>query len=227
MEDRATEGDVVDDVNALLRLGVGDSYRLEHIKQSYMRNKSVWVTDKRYLDTMREKYLVKRAEPVAEEPPEADPIHCWKCGKKTGIDANFCMACGTPLFDVGTEAQRSGRPSLPRVRIPRIAIYAAIPAVIAIAIGGAYAGGYLEFGQAVECGAGLVMDASGRCVPLADCPEGQAPDGHGGCLPTHSRCGAGLVLDEETNQCVLPPTHSKCGEGLVLDPAANQCILAP
>jgi hypothetical protein len=28
--------DVVDDVNALLKLGVGDPYRLEHIKQAYI-----------------------------------------------------------------------------------------------------------------------------------------------------------------------------------------------
>ena len=33
--------DVVDDVNALLKLGVGDPYRLEHIKQAYILNSTI------------------------------------------------------------------------------------------------------------------------------------------------------------------------------------------
>ena len=58
MEDR----DIVDDVNALLNLGVGDAYRLEHIKQSYIQNKSIWNVDKNYLQKMVEKYLIKHLE---------------------------------------------------------------------------------------------------------------------------------------------------------------------
>jgi len=52
--------DVVDEVNALLKLGVGDSYRLEHIKQAYIQNKNIWITDKNYLKRLREKYLDKQ-----------------------------------------------------------------------------------------------------------------------------------------------------------------------
>ena len=37
--------DVVDEVNALLKLGVGDPYRLEHIKQTYIQNQKIWITD--------------------------------------------------------------------------------------------------------------------------------------------------------------------------------------
>ena len=52
------DSDIVDDVNALLKLGVGDAYRLEHIKQAYIENKTVWGSDGNYLQEMREKYLV-------------------------------------------------------------------------------------------------------------------------------------------------------------------------
>ena len=31
--------DIVDEVNALLKLDVGDPYRLEHIKQTFIQNK--------------------------------------------------------------------------------------------------------------------------------------------------------------------------------------------
>ena len=36
--------DIVDNVNALLKLNVGDPYRLEHIKQAYILNKIIWKT---------------------------------------------------------------------------------------------------------------------------------------------------------------------------------------
>lgn len=52
------EPDIVDDVNALLNLGVGDSYRLEHIKQSYIQNKTIWITDQRYLENMKKNILL-------------------------------------------------------------------------------------------------------------------------------------------------------------------------
>ena len=51
--------DVIDEVNALLKLGVGDPYRLEHIKQAYILNSTIWKSDERYLEQLRKKYLVK------------------------------------------------------------------------------------------------------------------------------------------------------------------------
>jgi len=41
--------DVIDNVNALMKLGVGDPYRLEHIKQAYILNKIIWKSDNKYL----------------------------------------------------------------------------------------------------------------------------------------------------------------------------------
>ncbi len=108
--------DVVDDVNALLKLGVGDPYRLEHIKQAYILNNTIWKSDDRYLVQLREKYLVKHRIDQPDIQPEIDGnlegdsenkdmIHCWKCGKMSTLGANFCMACGSSIFEVGTESQ--------------------------------------------------------------------------------------------------------------------------
>ena len=169
--------DIIDEINALLRLGVGDQYRLEHIKLAYVENRTIWESDRRYLDRMREKYVadLRRGEAVDDDrdvlaaddslsagpaggtlppapapppPPQPSPsaspdpiavpdpapspaaaqpgspesvasdaedfgagpdaaaagpavIHCWKCGKKNLLKANFCMRCGVLLFDVG------------------------------------------------------------------------------------------------------------------------------
>ena len=95
--------DIVDEVNALLKLGVGDPYRLEHIKQAYIQNKTIWTTDGNYLQRMREKYLTKLGsdvqtnidENVDDNSENKDTIHCWKCGKKSPLGANFCMICGS------------------------------------------------------------------------------------------------------------------------------------
>jgi len=68
--------DVVDEVNALLKLDVGDPYRLEHIKQTFIQNKKIWITDENYLKNLRAKYLVKQTtdtqtdEIVFENEPE-------------------------------------------------------------------------------------------------------------------------------------------------------------
>jgi len=105
--------DVVDEVNSLLKLGVGDPYRLEHIKQTYIQNRKIWITDENYLQRLREKYLVKHNSDIQtddeivfeNEPENKETIHCWKCGKKGPLGANFCMICGTSIFEVGANPQ--------------------------------------------------------------------------------------------------------------------------
>ena len=163
---------MIDEINSLLRMGVGDQYRLEHIKLAYVENRSLWESDRRYLERMREKYLtdLRPGEPVDDDrdvaaaaaasepratairPPDAPPpstadpppggsdpprpegarppppgspesaardaedfgadagasegpavIHCWQCGKKNLLKANFCMRCGVLLFEVGSK----------------------------------------------------------------------------------------------------------------------------
>ena len=234
------ESDIVDDVNALLNLGVGDAYRLEHIKQSYIENKTIWITDQRYLENMKKKYLTKHSniQEESEEKIEEDEgkIHCWKCGKKSNLGANFCMVCGAPLYEVATESEVE-REEIPRhakkktVSIGwKIPVMIGVPVLILAIIGGAYSQGY--FDSVVEKNDSSVENTP---VGIVDTSKTVTSTDTG-----NSKCGPGTVFDSETNSCVLEgktssktveekstPTefHSKCGPGTVFDPATNSCVL--
>ncbi len=213
--------DVVDEVNSLLKLGVGDPYRLEHIKQAYILNSTIWKSDERYLEQLREKYLVKHRveqhdkQPESAENLESDPenenkIHCWKCGKKSLFEANFCMTCGSSLFEVGTESQTVD------VKIPsihsknqrksiglKIPILIGIPVLILIILGGAYSQGL--FDNALES---QVMEDTLESQVMDDTTkiEVDSKDSNDKeVLPTvtNSKCGKGTIFDEDTNSCVL------------------------
>jgi len=222
--------DVVDDVNALLKLGVGDAYRLEHIKQAFVQNKNIWVTDENYLKRLREKYLVKQTseensndEIVFEnEPDEKETIHCWKCGKQVPLRANFCMICGTSLFEVGSEPQPipESKPSAKSSKsIPlKLPIIIGIPVIILIILGAAFSQGY--FDSAFEKTPSNVVSTE---IEKEDIFYGEFD----------SKCGAGTVLDPETNACRVGEVKSdssdeidsKCGAGTVFDSESNSCVL--
>jgi len=199
--------DVVDDVNALLKLGVGDPYRLEHIKQAYILNSTIWKSDDRYLVQLREKYLVKHRIDQPDIQPEIDGkvesdsenkdmIHCWKCGKKSTLGANFCMVCGSSIFEVGTE------PQIPDVKMPsvssknqtksiglKIPILIGIPVLVLIILGGAYSGGFFDnslerqvSNEAIES----KMDSIDKVISSSE---------------TNSKCGPGTILKD--GECIL------------------------
>jgi hypothetical protein len=193
--------DVVDDANALLKLGVGDSYRLEHIKQAYVQNKTIWVTDENYLKRMKEKYLTKHnpdtqssADVIFEnESEDKETIHCWKCGKKGPLGANFCMICGTSIFEVGANPKpipevksKSFTKSIP-LKIP---ILVGIPLLIVIILGAGYTMG--SFDDILEK------------QPVTD----------------------SMSVDESEEKELLPSEiNSKCGAGTKFDPVSDSCIL--
>ena len=261
-EERGRAGaapDIIDEINALLRLGVGDQYRLEHIKLAYVENRTIWESDRRYLERMREKYIadLRRGEPVdddrdvmaaagaasgppggpaaaaaaaAPEPaappptpqpqpgadrgllapdaaaspdPTASPdpapppapappgspesaasdaedfgagpdgaasgpavIHCWKCGKKNLLKANFCMRCGVLLFDVGNAradaesveyAASSAPPAAGRSRAAAAAAAAAAGGESGRGAAGARAEGGSSSRRAVLIGVGALV----------------------------------------------------------------------
>ena len=203
--------DVVDDVNALLKLGVGDPYRLEHIKQAYILNSTIWKSDDRYLVQLREKYLVRHRIDQPDIQPEIDGkvesdsenkdmVHCWKCGKKSTLGANFCMVCGSSIFEVGTE------PQIPDVKMPsnsknqtksiglKISILIGIPVLILIILGGVYSQGY--FDSAFE--SRIAEEPIEEEVKTTASADKVISSGE-----TNSKCGAGTIFDENTNSCVL------------------------
>ncbi len=222
--------DIIDDVNALLKLGVGDVYRLEHIKQAYVQNKTIWVTDENYLTRLREKYLLKHQSEDAADKSESENkeiIHCWKCGKKGPLSATFCMVCGTLLFEVGTKSKvspDSKTPDKPRPKKPKrsislkIPVLIAIPVLVLIVLGAGYTQGYFD----------NVMSGSSS-APVKTTPVVNEVISSG---ETDSRCGPGTVYDSESNSCVLGTsvsaageTDSRCGPGTVYDSESNSCVL--
>ncbi len=248
--------DIVDDVNALLKLGVGDPYRLEHIKQAYILNKTIWKSDDKYLKQLRIRYLVRHKIDQPDIEPEIDKnlendsenndiIHCWKCGKKGPLGANFCMICGSSIFEVGTESQTADvqmpsnskkQTKTSRLKIP---IIIGIPVLILIIIGGAYSQGFFDNAfekYSSDDSIDDVIDSKSNVIDSKD-------SGDETTLPTeiNSKCGAGTIFDSETNSCVLPSeinsaditnaetastgTSSKCGTGTIFDPKTNSCVL--
>ena len=220
--------DVVDEVNALLKLDVGDPYRLEHIKQTFIQNKKIWITDENYLKNLRAKYLVKQTtdtqtdEIIFENEPEnKETIHCWKCGKKGPIGANFCMLCGTSIFEVGSNPQpipESKSSSFSKPIPLKIPIIVGIPVLILIILGAGYSLGY--FDNALDSSSDTI---STPVIKNEDIFYGEFD----------SKCGSGTVLDPETNACRVGSvktsssgeTDSKCGAGTVFDSESNSCIL--
>ena len=226
--------DVVDEVNALLKLDVGDSYRLEHIKQAFIQNKTIWVTDENDLKRLREKYLVKQTSDVKpdgeivfeNEPEEKETIHCWKCGKKSPLNANFCMTCGTSIFEIGETSQstpqsKSNNSSFLKSIPLKIPILVGIPILILIVLGAGYTQGY--FDDSFERSPFTVSPTP--AVVVNDVVSSDDTD---------SKCGPGTTFDSVTNSCVLgtasapvtpDDTDSKCGPGNLFDPVTNSCVL--
>lgn len=201
--------DIVDEVNALLKLDVGDAYRLEHIKQAYIENKTIWVTDQNYLQRMKEKYLIKQQtdsnsksdENIEEYSKNIETIHCWKCGKKTQLGANFCMICGASLFEVGLnhniqQEKTSNSFNQLKGKNLKLPIIIGIPVLILIIIGGAYSQGFFDNTFERYNSVNLKNDdMTSKGVDSKDSVK--VPVGN------DSKCGAGTVFDYKTNSCVL------------------------
>ncbi len=206
--------DVMVDVNALLKLGVGDPYRLEHIKQTYIQNKTIWSTDGNYLQNMREKYLTKHDSDVQpnidknvdDNSESKDTIHCWKCGKKSPLDANFCMICGSSLFEVGTNQttpktiptnSKNQQKSI-GLKIP---VMICIPVLILIIIGGAYGMGYFDNTSEKyisDYSIGNVIDSKEGVMDSKNSDDDATLN-----TEINSKCGTGTVFDPNTNSCIL------------------------
>ena len=90
------------------------------------------------LDKLREKYLTKpnTATLTTEDEPEDDGegIHCWKCGKRVPLRSNFCMVCGSSIFEVGTENKPVKTDLRPESETPRKPLNLKIPIMIGIPV---------------------------------------------------------------------------------------------
>ena len=85
--------DFLKKVEDLLRLGIGDATRLEHIRQSIQENKKLYNSDIMYVNE-----LVKKDSRLSDEKDEVTFAEsnnsCWSCEKKLEPLAKFCSYCG-------------------------------------------------------------------------------------------------------------------------------------
>ncbi|MDB4342320.1 zinc ribbon domain-containing protein [Nitrosopumilus sp.] len=112
-------------MNILLKMKVGDPYRLEHIKLMLKQKRTVYGSDRAYLDHLIHDYIEEvktqkklsklRGEDQFEEPSETtteknieddggeeelvelEHIYCWKCGKSIPVNSKFCLDCGSDI----------------------------------------------------------------------------------------------------------------------------------
>ena len=228
-EERMDSRDVVDEVNALLKLDVGDPYRLEHIKQTFIQNKKIWITDENYLKNLRDKYLIKHTSDVSSddvvfenEPENEETIHCWKCGKQCPLSANFCMICGASIFEVGANPQpvleSKSFGSLSKLVPLKTSLFLGIPVLILILLGTGYSQGFFD----------SVFDSSSDMISVPVIEDQDIFYGE-----FDSKCGPGTVLDPETNACRVGSVKissssefdSKCGPGTIFDSKSNSCVI--
>ena len=116
---------LLDHVDILIKMKVGDPYRLEHIKLMLKQKRTVYGSDRAYLDHLIHDYIEEvktqkklsklRGEDPFEDTPETttskdveddydeeelvelEHIYCWKCGKSIPVNSKFCLDCGSDI----------------------------------------------------------------------------------------------------------------------------------
>jgi len=80
----------------LIVLGMGDKYRLTHIRETLERNKELYISDKDFLEDLvkthlKDKIYQARIVSISEKPN----LFCEECGSEISADEKFCTSCGT------------------------------------------------------------------------------------------------------------------------------------
>ena len=95
---------LLEQVNSLIKMKVGEPYRLEHIKSRLEENKVLTLSDKTYLNDLLERYIrnvgsvepqASKIEPSVPSSINSDFKNCWKCGTENPNIAKFCHGCGS------------------------------------------------------------------------------------------------------------------------------------
>ena len=113
---------LLEQVNALIKMQVGDPYRLEHIKSRVEENMVLALSDKKYISDLLDRYLgnvesdenqTSKIEPTTVSPVYYDSNNCWKCGNKNTNLAKFCNNCGSSIEQLANRPKvTSEKPTL-------------------------------------------------------------------------------------------------------------------
>ncbi|MDB4850231.1 zinc ribbon domain-containing protein [Nitrosopumilus sp.] len=232
---------------------VGDPYRLEHIKLMLKQKRTVYGSDRAYLDHLIHDYIEEvktqkklskiRGEDQFEEPSETtteknieddggeeelvelEHIYCWKCGKSIPVNSKFCLDCGSDIKKPEVKEE-------PVEEISNKIVYEIIKEKsnhgnrknILIVIG--------VLAILAVIGGGVIMNNGFDKTVSSDDNSISTPidvinETTESDVDVNSKCGAGTVFDDTTNTCILEGTQtsSKCGAGTVFDDTTNTCLL--
>ena len=239
---------LLDQVNILIKMNVGDPYRLEHIKLMLKQKRSVYGSDRAYLDHLIHDYIEeiktqKKLSKIRGEDPfednseiltseeyvendgknefvELEHIYCWKCGKSIPVNSKFCLDCGSDIKN--PEVKEDNVDKTPDTEIEKKSNNENRKNILIVV-------GVLTI-LAVIGGAVVMSNGFDKTISSVDDPIQSSaeiiPDTTESDVDT-SKCGTGTVFDDVTNTCLLEGTDvtSKCGTGTVFDDVTNTCLL--
>jgi hypothetical protein len=83
---------ILDIVDILLNLEVGDTSRLEHVKKMLLEDKPLYSSDRQYVESLANTYNLSH-----EKTHEGHPVlvNCRNCSTAIPISAKYCTLCGT------------------------------------------------------------------------------------------------------------------------------------
>jgi len=229
---------------------VGDAYRLEHIKLMLKQKRTVYGSDRVYLDHLIDEYIEQiktqkqlskirdddlfegDAEEIRSEENNEDEsedkiielehIYCWKCGKSIPVNSKFCLDCGSDIKkpQVKEEIVKETHDKIPDEIIEKKSNDGNKKNILMVV-------GVLAILAII--GGAVVMEGTFDKTISSIGDNKQLPKEN--TIPVKSdstsKCGTGTVFDDATNSCVLEGTQttSKCGTGTVFDDATNSCVL--
>jgi hypothetical protein len=86
---------ILDIVNILLDLQIGDTSRLEHIKKMILENRPLYTSDQQYVSSLASTYNINREIKKTYEAEQPKLINCRNCSKSIPDSAKYCSLCGT------------------------------------------------------------------------------------------------------------------------------------
>ena len=244
---------LLDQVNILIKMKVGDPYRLEHIKLMLKQKRTVYGSDRAYLDHLIHDYIeqvktqkklskIRGEDPFEEDSEimvseegideddeddvvEMEHIYCWKCGKSIPVNSKFCLDCGSDVKN--PEVKEDPIEKIPE-KIPDEVIEKKSNngnrKNILIVIG--------VLSILAVIGGIVVMNNGFDKTVSSDDDSVQPPtevisETTESGVDINSKFGAGTVFDDTTNTCLLEETQtsSKCGAGTVFDDTTNTCLI--
>ena len=234
---------------------VGDPYRLQHIKLMLKQKRSVYGSDRAYLDHLIHDYIeevktqkklskirgenpfeensetITSDEDVEDEEDDDDDlvvlenIYCWKCGKSIPVNSKFCLSCGCDVKN--PEVKEEDTEELTK-KLPN-------DSIVNNSSNGSKKNLLIVIGVlailVVITGAVIMGGGFDKYDSLVDVDSTptlkQVTSETKISDSTTSKCGSGTIFDDATNTCLLEGTQttSKCGAGTIFDDATNTCLL--